>query len=131
MIYLFRILFIQKKVMNQFQFYDNDCALDYCSLEQYSSGECQINSKIKKQWLTNINYIRKKNFRYVNMATTINTHLLLAETTSNPGSYERIFYGLQENGRFYFKDSSTDEEIPIFSKGLVIPINMSLLLELC
>ena len=59
---------------------------------------------IKAKNLTNIIWIGDKDFRYVNFAKLSNGDMVI-ETTSFPGNYKRMFYGLKNNGEYYFKEN--------------------------
>ena len=79
------------------------CVLEYCSKEEYNKLNCIIkNDKVKTQWITNIIWIGDKNFRYVNFATFSTGEMIIETTAFYPGSAQRIFYGLQGNGKYLF-----------------------------
>ena len=97
----------------------NDCKLEYCEKSQFDSNYCQIkNSTVKTQWLNNINVISDRNYRYINIASSSNGDMIIG-TTSYPGTTKRIFYGLKQNGRPFFKDKETNEETFHYSKEVV------------
>lgn len=60
-----------------------------------------INILIKSQSLTNIIRIGDNGFSYVNIANFSNGDIVI-ETTSNKGNAKRIFYGLKNNGEYFF-----------------------------
>ena len=93
---------------------ENKCVLTYCSEEQFDTSTCIINNQIiKTQWLTNIMRISDKNFRYVSPFLTENKDLIIL-TTSVSGTSERKYFGIANDGRYYFKNSE-GEESPYFS----------------
>ena len=59
------------------------------------------NKLLKSHEITNIIWIGNKNFRYVSFANYANGDMIV-ETTSNPPSSKRMFYGLKENGEYFF-----------------------------
>ena len=84
---------------------DGSCALTYCTNEQFISGECTIsNNEIKTQWITNIIWIGRETYRYVNIANYSNGDLIIS-TTAFPGDSERMFYGLKNNGEYLFENN--------------------------
>ena len=86
-------------------FKSNQCTLVYCTKEEYANSICKIeNSIIQTQWLTSVIWVGEKNFRYINIATFSNCDLIV-ETTSNPGTSQRVFYGLKKNGQNFFNDN--------------------------
>mgnify|MGYP003571295984 CR=1 FL=1 len=86
-------------------FKNNECTLEYCTKEEYANSICKIeNEIIQTQWLTSVIWVGEKNFRYINIATYSNGDLIV-ETTSNPGTPQRVFYGLKRNGQNFFNDS--------------------------
>ena len=89
---------------------NNECYLTYCTKEEYLLNSCIIdNPIIKDQWLTNIIKIGTNTSRYINFATTDNGDMIV-ETSTYPGSSERIFYGLKSNGRGFLYDPQTKKE---------------------
>ena len=88
-------------------FIKNDECVDSCTQEELESKECEISySILKTQWLTNIISIGEKNFRYVKIATFSNNDIIIS--THSSSNNKRIFYGLKENGRFYFTQNSNE-----------------------
>ena len=80
------------------------CVLKYCTKEEFKNGTCTIsNDTIKTQWLTNIIWIGKETYRYVNMANYSNGDFIIA-TTAYEGDSERMFYGLKKNGEYLFEE---------------------------
>ena len=56
---------------------------------------------VKNNRITNIIWIGDINFRYINFANFSNGDMII-ETTSCPGSSKRMFYGLKQNGEYFF-----------------------------
>ena len=124
LIYLFqfniiRIIFfiIIKEISNEcdrdtpIRLTTNNTCISSFSNDLFNSGECFIDNEIiEKQWLNNIILIKENNFRYVNFLVYQNGDLLF-ETNSYPCSSDRIFFGLKQNGRYYFKNEN-NEEVP-------------------
>ena len=51
--------------------------------------------------ITNIIWIGDIDFRYINFATFSNGDMII-ETTSYPFNAKRMFYGLKQNGEYFF-----------------------------
>ena len=93
---------------------NNKCYSIYCSPQDYNSSVCTINNSIVKiQWLTNIIQISEVKFRYINPFFTKNKDFII-QTTSALGTSKRRYYGLTNEGRYYFTDSK-GEETPNYS----------------
>ena len=58
--------------------------------------------------INNIILVGELTFRYLNFMTFSNEDMIF-ETTSYPRNNKRIFYGLKKNGRYYFKNSNSEE----------------------
>ena len=56
---------------------------------------------VKPQEITSVVWIGDKDFRYVNFANYSNGDMVV-ETTANPASSKRMFYGLKQNGDYFF-----------------------------
>ena len=89
------------------------CSSNICS----ENEECFIDNKIiKTQWLNNIIVFNEKNFRAGNFAINSEGDMIIEYSKNNT----RLFYGLKQNGKYYFKDNN-DNEIPtkkvIFNDG--------------
>ena len=90
------------------------CEFTYCSQEEFNSSKCMIKNEIaKKQWITSFIPISDLNYRYISPAISKNNDLII-QTTKSTGSTDRKFYGINKDGRYYFKDSK-EEEYPYFS----------------
>lgn len=86
-------------------FKEGYCMLEYCTNNEFKNQTCILaNEIIKTQWLNNIIWIGNNDFKYVNLASNSNGDLII-ETTSNPSSPERKFYGLKRDGQPYFKNN--------------------------
>ena len=82
------------------------CEYIYCSQEEFNSSICIIKNEIAKtQWLTSLIPISDLKYRYISPAISKNNDLII-QTTKSTGSPERKFYGINKDGRFYFKDSN-------------------------
>ena len=82
-------------------FLKNGNCVDSCTQSELDSKKCEIsNSIIKTQWITNIIPFGDKNFRYVKIANFSNNDMIAITTSES--SNKRMFYGLKENGRYYF-----------------------------
>ena len=93
---------------------EGKCVSIYCSEEDFNSSKCIINNDIiKTQWLTRMIPISDLNFRYINPVLTKNNDLII-QTSKSTGSPERKFFGIKENGCYYFEDSN-GKEYPYFS----------------
>ena len=91
---------------------DGNCQLIYCSDNEFEKGICSINNQIiKVQWLNNIIIFNEKKYRYCNFAINSKGDLI-AEFSTEEENGIRLFYGLQQNGLFFFKDLE-NKETPI------------------
>ena len=94
---------------------DGQCVSQYCTKEQLKSGECLVdNGIIKKQWLNNIISFEGEEFLYFNLVLSPYGDMIF-DTHSYPYNTKRLFYGLKQNGRYYFKQEDTNEETPYFN----------------
>ena len=93
---------------------NNKCDSIYCSPQDYNSSVCMVNNSIAKiQWLTNIIPISEVKFRYIHPFLTKNKDLII-QTTSVFGTAKRRYFGLTNEGRYYFTNSK-GEEVPNYS----------------
>ena len=93
---------------------NNKCDSIYCTQQDYNSSKCMVNNSIAKtQWLNNIIPISELNYRYIHPFLTKNKDLII-QTTSVLGTPERRYFGLTNEGRYYFTDSK-GEETPYYS----------------
>ena len=84
----------------------NECLSTYCSELQFESKDCIIsNSIIKTQWLNNIILVGEKDFRFVNLISSLNGELLLSTSSSFPNR-DRIYFGIDPIGNPIFNDKS-------------------------
>ena len=98
---------------NPFKLLDNTCT-SKCSEAQINSGNCILdNNIIETQWLNNIIFIKEENFKYLNFIINSNGDLIY-ESYPFPCNSKRIFYGIKNNGRYYFKTGDNQEETPFF-----------------
>ena len=81
--------------------------VNYCSELELKEKTCKIDNDIAKtQFLNNIIWIGEENYRYINLALFSNGNMII-ETTNNPGTTKRIFYGMKKDGReFFYKDNN-------------------------
>ena len=92
-----------------------DCSLKNCTNEQFNSKECIIaNSIIKTQWLNNFRDFGEYAYRSISISLSSKGDMIV-ESTNDPKSSKRLFYGLKENGRPLFKNKTTDEDTPLYS----------------
>ena len=88
-------------------FLKNGNCIYSCTQSEFESKECEIsNSIIKTQWITNIIPFGDKNFRYVKIANFSNNDMIAITTSES--SNKRMFYGLKENGHYYFNQNSNE-----------------------
>ena len=93
---------------------NNKCYSIYCSPQEYNSSICMVNNSIAKiQWLTNIIQISEVKFRYIHPFLTKNKDLII-QTSSALGTAKRRYFGLTNEGRYYFTKSK-GEETPYYS----------------
>ena len=84
---------------------DINCISVYCSESQFNSGECKINNIIAKtQWLDNI-------IKFENTKGDINLNINRDErkmvfTTTSSNNEERIFFGLNYEETYLFRDEN-------------------------
>ena len=71
-----------------------------------------LNNLFKAQEITSIIRIGDKDFRYVNFANYSNGDMIV-ETTSNPPSSKRMFYGINQNGDYFFNNNGI--QTPFYS----------------
>ena len=88
---------------------DNSCDSIYCTEEEFISTTCIINNDvIKTQWLTSIIEISDIYSRYIHPFLTSNNDLII-QTTSTIGTGDRTYYGLTNEGRYFFADENGKE----------------------
>jgi len=85
--------------------------------------------------INNIIIVGDYTFRYLHFASFSNKSMIF-ETSSFPINNKRFFYGLKQNGRYYFKKSGTEEETPFNclvadneAEGKYESINYNLMIE--
>ena len=109
-LYLFKFLYFLLIIMQILSnpcernfpiFKEGYCMLEYCTNNEFKNQTCILaNEIIKTQWLNNIIWIGNNDFKYVNLASNSNGDLII-ETTSNPSSPERKFYGLKRDSTIF------------------------------
>ena len=108
------ILYLLKIIINSCDretpiLYGGNCESLFCSVDQYSSGECEINNDIiKTQWLNNPIFIGNEYSSYFTYGKYSNGDIIIY-IQDDAVSPNRVFYGLQKNGRPLFTDSNNDE----------------------
>ena len=94
---------------------NDSCVMKYCTKDEYESKECILdNSIIKTQFPNNLIILGDFSFRFLNFLQFSNGDMIF-ETSPfpiDPSNNKRIFYGLKNNGRYYFKKNDTNEETP-------------------
>ena len=94
---------------------DGQCVSQFCTKEQFDSGECQIDNEIiKTQWLNNIIYLEISNLRFVNFASYSNGDMIF-QPGAFPKTTIRYFIGFKKNGRGLFTDKQTNESSYYYS----------------
>ena len=66
--------------------------------------------------LSNIISYTGVNFRFIEMITTTQKNLFI-KTSSSLSTGERVFFGLQYNGRFYFNNKAITKEVMVYDKS--------------
>ena len=108
------ILYLFKKILNSCDretpiLHGGICDSLFCSEDQYSSGECEINNDIiKTQWLNNVIFIGNEYSTFTLFGRYSNGDILIF-VEDNAYSPHRFFYGLKKNGRPLFTDTNNDE----------------------
>ena len=91
---------------------DDSCIMKYCTKEEYESENCILdNPIIKTQYPNNIITIGEVKFRYLNFVKFSYGDMIFG-TSAYPPNNKRIFYGLKNNGRHYFKKNDSSKEPP-------------------
>ena len=107
-------------------FKENKCQLIYCSQSQFESGECSINNTITKtQWLTDIIVFDQYKLRYGSFAINSKGNLIYECSVEKEALGTRLFYGLKNNGNFFFKNENGEEtstKVIIIKDGNNYPI---------
>ena len=110
------------------------CKLQYCTETEYENEFCIIdNDIIKTQWLSNI--IRFDDlYRFVSFAINSKGDMIAEFSVEHDTSGKRLFYGLKQEGNYFFKNSDgseaptkiviiNDSSDRIDSKNLFISLN--------
>ena len=88
------------------------CVLKYCNPEEFESKECIIDNEIvKTQYLNDIIIFGEKGFMYIDFITLESKDMIIVTSSSEQENEKKIFYGLKENGEYFFND----EESPFYS----------------
>ena len=94
---------------------DELCTMKYCSEQEFEDNICvKSNTIIKTQWLNNIIKFGEENGRFTKIAKYSNGDLV-AFSALQPGSTERYFYGLKNNGRPLFTDNGQETPFMILN----------------
>ena len=105
-----------------------ECQLDYCTKEQFSSGYCLINNtKIKTQWINNLIVFGDLSYRYIGFGSYSNGDFVI-ESACYPQQPKRIFYGLKHNGRPLF-NTTNNKQTPYYSINVTGQDNLTLEFE--
>ena len=121
MYFLQKIIILIQIVINELNgceinkpFLKSTSCVNYCSELELKEKTCKIdNDIVKTQYLNNINFIGDENYKYVNFAMFSNGDMIL-ETTNNPGTKKRMFYGIKKDGReFFYKDNKWSNKYTI------------------
>ena len=94
---------------------NDSCVMKYCTKDEYKSEECILdNPIIKAQFPNNIIIFGDFSFRYLNFLQFSNGDMIFETSPfpAYPSTNKRIFYGLKNNGRYYFKKNDSNEETP-------------------
>ena len=111
---LLLILYLFKIILNSCDretpiLHGRNCESLFCSDDQYSSGECEINNNIiKTQWLNNVIFIGNEYSTFTLFGRYSNGDILIF-VEDNALSPHRFFYGLKKNGRPLFTDTNNIE----------------------
>ena len=93
---------------------EDNCQLIYCDKHEFANKICVINNPIiNVQWLTSIIKISDNYFRYINIVSNTKGDIIIEISPDNEGS-KRIFYGLTNNGRPFFKNIENNEDTPFY-----------------
>ena len=102
MIFFILIKLYNPKCQPNLPFSKDNVCVESCTKEEVNSGLCILeNEIIKNQWINNIIYLSGSGYTYINMVTTKNDDLIII-ISAYPGSNERLFYGITQEGRGYF-----------------------------
>ena len=122
MIHLFDIIELECQKEMPFRKY-SQCTPQPCSKSEFESNNCYINNTIiKTQWLNNIIFLGELTFRYINFAS-YDIGDMIVETTSYPESNKRIFFGIKETGRPFFKNKINNGETLFYSIDIINKAN--------
>ena len=104
------------------------CIKEGCMQKDYQDDECSIeNQKIKTQWLNGFRFFEdeygdiKIDYTYIDIITSLNGKLIVFCNSEYDSDSIRLFYFLESNGRYSFKDKYSEEEqkeIPYLSYDL-------------
>ena len=113
--HLFNLISNECDIDTPIRLSNGTCVLKYCTKEEYDSEECTINNTIiKTQFPNKIIIIGEEKFKYLNFLTLSNGDMII-ETSPFPATNKRIFFGLKQNGRYYFNKTNSNEETPFNS----------------
>ena len=101
------------------------CELKYCTEDEYKNEDCLIdNDIIKTQWLSSIIRFDDNKYRYGSIAVNSEGDMI-AEFSTEENNGKRLFYGLKQDGNYFFKNSDGSEtptKIEIIQKNNDYPI---------
>ena len=88
---------------------NGECKLQYCTEAQYINEECLIDNDITKtQWLSSI--IRFDDiYRFGSFAINSKGDMIVEFSVEHDTSGKRLFYGLKQDGNYFFKNSDGSE----------------------
>ena len=91
---------------------------EYCTKQQYQTGECIIgNKKIETQWLNNFIIFEEIDFVYISITTSLNGKLIGLFTTDDPYDTDRLFFCLNNVGRGNLISPLTGEIVLTYKKS--------------
>ena len=106
---IIQIIFSSTCMNENEPFLRNGTCISYCSKEEIELNTCIIdNEKVKIQYISNWIIIGEEGYRYINIDSDEYNNIVV-QTSKSEESGDRIFYGLQNNGRYLFKDDNQNE----------------------
>ena len=114
---LFKIIAIPHSNLNDHSTQNSTISGDIGVIRDIISKNIKFNLTnltIEDGLLNNIRIFGEHPYRYITFGTFSSGDMLI-ETTSCPKSPKRVFYGLKQNGRPFFKNRTNNEETPFYS----------------